>query len=225
MRLTVDDIMTQIAASVNQEATSPTGAEYTLWLAYINRAVAEWSEAHDWEVMKKTYLPSVTAASTATVPLPTNFKKLSGPVKYWSGNITGGEDWPEILPEEISIYNTQDKYFTITGDISSGFYLLWNPATLPSGASISIPYYSMPTSLASPSQVPVVTDSQFLVDRTIGFILESRSDSRFQETETKARDKLLEMVENAKLAKYNPYTSPQPVSNTLRRQGFRMGRD
>jgi hypothetical protein len=227
MRLTVQTIMEQIAASVNQEATMPTagGAEYTLWLAYINRSIAEWAESHDWEELKKTYYPPITGISQATVPLPGDFKQFAGPVKHWGTGVTGGEDWPLILEEEASIYQPTAKYFYVRGDVSGGYNILWNPATLASGASISISYFSFPTSLASPAQTPIIPDSQFLVDRTTAYILEARSDPRFQEQETKARDKLLQMVERADTAKYNSYVNPVYVGSVNKRSGFRIGKN
>lgn len=229
-RLTVDQIMTQIASTVNQEATAPTAgsAEYSLWLSYINRSYFEWAEANDWEELRKVFKPTVNGMSLASVPLPLDYRKLGGaPRLYLNGSgFEMGEEYPFAIPEEEALYQETDKYVTLTGNQNSGYALLWHPATLASGASIAIPYYSMPTSLASSTDVPVLTDSQYLVDRTIGFILEARSDPRFQSQEARAREKLLAMVENSTMEKYTNYATPNYVSNgPLRRRGFRMGRD
>ena len=228
MRFSVDQIFTKIASTVNQEATSPsaTSSEYTLWLSYLNRAVQEWSEANDWEVMRKNFFPTITGLSQATVPLPLDFKKLAGSVRVQrDGETEGGTTFPDILPERKDMYTSNDKYVYIMGDISSGLNMIFHPATLASGASVEMSYFSMPTSLASPANIPVVNDSQFLVDRVIAYIFEARSDSRSQEMEGKARERLMGMIENTNLSKYNSYDNPAPVITTLRKQGYRIGRD
>lgn len=228
MRYTVSEIMRKIAATVNQEATAPTAgsAEYNLWLEYINRGIHEWSEAYDWEALRKTYFPTVTGQSQATITLPLDYKKLaSAPKLQNAGDIEGGKEYGDIRPEQRGEYTSVDKYVIEGGNPSSGYFLQFHPGTLSSGASIEIQYFSMPTSLASPAEIPIIPDSQFLIDRTVAYIFEARSDPRFQQEETKARDRLLSMVENAGLSKFNSYGTPNPVQNTLRRAGFRPGRD
>ena len=226
-RFSVEQIMKQISSLVNQEATAPTsgGSEYLLWLEFINRGVQEWSEAADWNDLRKTFKPAITGTSQATISLPQDFKRIAGFPKHYGTGVTGGEEWPIIIPEQESLEDSTDQYFYVAGDLSGGFNLIWNPGTLSSGASLLIPYYSIPTSLASPAQVPVVPDSQFLVDRTVAYILEARSDSRFQLEEVKARERLLQMVSNNDTDRYNSYAGTSPIKNRLNLQKFRVGRD
>lgn len=228
-RLTVTQIMSQIAATVNQEATAPTsgGSEYNLWLEYMNRSQQEWAASHDWEDLRKVFFPAVSGTSQATVTLPLDYRKLAAsPVLNIYNNGVGGEEFAEVTEENRKIYKTTDKYFMEVGNISNGFSLVFNPPTLASGASLEIQYFSVPTSLASPADVPHVPDSQFLADRTISYIFEARSDPRFQQQETKAREKLLQMVEMHDAKKYNAYGSPNYIKNgPLSRAGFRVGRD
>jgi hypothetical protein len=226
-RLSVDEIMVQIASTVNQEATEPaTGSsEWALWLQYINRGVFEWANTHDWEVLRKTYFPIVTGTNQGTVSLPQDFRKIGAPPVLYNGDSENGVRYGEALPEQEQFYGTTEKYYEIRGDISTGFSIILHPQTLASGASLVIQYFSMPTALASGVQYPVVPDSQFLVNRTIAYIFEARSDSRFQLEEQKARDNLLNMIENQDAAKYNSYSNNNPVISTNQRQNFRLGRD
>ena len=219
--------MKMVAATVNQEATAPTagGSEYNLWLEYINRTIDEWGQAHDWDVLRKTFQPSVLGVSVATIALPDDFRKLSGPVKLGILGETNPQEIPIELPERAGMHNSTDEYLTIQGDTSVGRSLLFSQGTLASGASLTIPYFSTPTSLASPAQVSQIPDPQFTVDRVISYIFESRSDPRFQIVENKARDRLLTMIENANAATYDSYSNMNPVQNTLRRIGFRIGRN
>lgn len=228
MRLPISQILTRIASTVNQEATAPTtgGSEYNLWFEYINRAYQEWAESNDWEALRKYFYPSITGDSVATVSLPLDYRKMAAPVLLKNqGTGSWGTQYPDIIEEQRGLQATTDNFVYEVGDISTGMSLVFNPGTLSSGASIEIQYFSMPTSLASPADVPIVGDSQFLIDRTIAYIFESRSDSRFQTMEAKARDRLLGMIENENLSKFSSYNNPNPVINSLRKQGFRLGRD
>lgn len=219
--------MTMVAATVNQEATAPTGnsAEYALWLSYINRAVDEWSESFDWEVLRKTFYPSVTGVSQASVQMPDDFRKLAGPVKLNLLNEARPKEIPHELPERVGLHNSTDEFLTVVGDTSSGHNLRFFPGTLASGASIVVEYFSTPTSLASSAQLTPVPDPQFLIDRTIAYIFESRSDPRFQLVENKARERLLTMIENANAAKYDSYSNQNYLLTPERKSNFRIGRN
>lgn len=219
--------MTQIASTVNQEATAPTAgsSEHSLWLQYINRAYKEWSEGNDWEVLRKVYFPTVTGTSTASVPLPLDFKKMAGPVKLHLYSQPYQNEIPNVLREQIGLHAKEERFVSILGDFSSGFNLLFNPATLASGASLEVEYFAMPTSLASNAEIAAIPDSQFLVDRAVAYIFEARSDPRFQIVENKARERLLAMVENSNAAKYNSYENQSPIMSKEKRWGFRIGRN
>jgi hypothetical protein len=233
-RQSVGQILQNISATVNQDPTQPTdgGADFLLWLNFINRAQVEWAEAFDWEQLKKTHLTSLvipSGGSIASIGLPLDFRKLSGPVINWSTGVTGGEGWPEILPERLMMQGTTDKFFFAQGDPSGGYNLQWYPGSTTnvgaSGATISITYYSMPTSLVSSTQYPITPDSEFIAQRTIAYVLEARSDPRYQDEERKARERLLTMIENASVAKYESYVSPTKILTPENRQGFRLGRN
>lgn len=227
MRLSVSQIMAKIATTVNQSADAPSNGsdEFNLWIAFINRALEEWSASHDWESLRKTYFPSITGVSQATVSLPQDYRKLAAAPRLHTSDETSITEFPEVLPEQRGIYGSTDKYITSLGDPSGGYNLIFHPATLASGASLEIPYYSMPTSLASPAQVPTIEDPQFLIDRTIGYIFESRSDARFQLSEVKARERLMTMIENADASRFNSYAGPNLILTTNQKIGFRLGRD
>lgn len=225
-QMTVQQIMRQVSATVNQEATAPTeaSAEWLLWLDYINRAYQEWSEANDWEALRRRFYPGVTGASLASISLPGDYRKLAVAPKLWVDTETG-VDFPEVLPEQVGLYGTQDKFVKIVGNHTDGHTMVFHPGTLSSGASIQIDYFSTPTSLASNIEIPITQDPQYLVDRTISYIFEARSDPRFQIEENKARERLLTMIENVNAAKYNSYANPNQLITPERKVGFRLGRD
>ncbi|MCK9371231.1 hypothetical protein M0R04_15065 [Candidatus Dojkabacteria bacterium] len=226
-KLSVNELMVEIASLVNQEAVAPTAgsAEWNLWLSYLNRGVFEWSNASDWEVLRKRFYPVVTGTTQASVSMPADFRKIAAAPRIYDGSIETGVEFPELLPEQEGLFASTDKYFQTTGDLSSGFSLVFHPGTLASGASLVIQYFSIPTSLASNAQYPLVTDSQFLVDRTIAYIFESRADARFQTSEVKARERLMAMVENANMSKYSSFANQNRTMDDTKKSGFRIGRD
>jgi len=229
----VGQIMQNIAATVNQDPSQPTdgSADWNLWLYFLNRSQQEATQSFDFEYLKKPYYATLVTAtnySLCSIGLPPDFRKLAGPVVNFSTGVEGGTGWPEVLPENQLVYNLSEAWFYVQGDPSNGYSLQWNLGdwtnTGASGATIYIPYYYMPTSLTSSTQYPIILDSEFLTQRTIAFVLESRSDPRYQDEEAKAREKLLTMIENAGISKYNSYVSPQPVRTTEWKRNFRLGK-
>ena len=230
----ISQIEGHISSIVNQDSSVPSegSPDDSLWKAFINRAQTEYAESNDWEILKKVNYQTVsigTGYSMASIGLPADYRKLAGPVTNYGTGIAGGTAWAEILPERQLEYSDVDKIFWVQGDPTNGFSLQWNVVnwTSPggSGATIQINYYSVPTALTSQSQYPVIQDTEFLSQRTIAYVFESRSDPRYQAEEAKAREKLLQLIENSNLAKYSSYVSPQPVrSGQESRQKFRFGK-
>lgn len=219
-RLSVLDITTQISSTVNQEATPPLvgSAEYTLWLSYLNRSLDEWANSHDWEELRIILQTSTTGVSQATVTMPLNFRRIAAPP------IVDGDRIEEVDDETVPYKLAEEAYFRVMGNPASRFSLVFNPV-LSSGASIVVEYYSFPSYLASTTDVSQISDPQFLVDRTIAYIFESRSDARFQTAEVKSRERLVKMIEDANTRKYNSYAGSAPMQTTENRMNFRWGRD
>ena len=107
-RLTVTQIMSRVANTVNQSADAPTAAsdEWNLWIAFINRALEEWSSSHDWESLRKTYFAGITGLSQATVAMPQDFRKLAAAPRLHTESETTITEFPEVLPEQRGIYSS-----------------------------------------------------------------------------------------------------------------------
>lgn len=221
---TVEEIQDRIASFIDQSASGPTDTtdEYAWRLKLINRAYEEWANAYDWEVTRKEQFLTITGVSQASLSLPADFKKMAARPRNYSFGVEEGEEWPEIKPEDKGLYTKYDKYFYILGTRENQ-HMIWNPGTLASGASLFIAYFSHPTSLASPTNVPLTPEPEFLVERTISQILEIRSDPRYQQSESKAREKLLQMLDNER----NKGLSLEDtvLTNEEKYYNFRIGRD
>ena len=220
--ITLYDIQSRIAATVDQTVTPPSAgsAEWELRRSFINRAIEEWGQAYDWDTSRRTEFLNIT--SGPTVALPMDFKKMSGfPLLF--GDVAEGEGWPEIQEHEAKRYTVSDHYYYINGDRANGYFMMWHPATLSSGASLMIQFYSFPTSLASPASMSVIGDPEFVVDRSIAYIFQSRNDARFQQFEAQAREKLLLMIDtdNERSRAYRSRVeTPERAYHD-----FRLGRD
>jgi hypothetical protein len=74
--------------------------------------------------------------------------------------------------------------------------MVLNPTDQASGASLYIEYYAYPNGVSLSTDTLVIPDPEFLVDRAMAYILQSRNDARFQQFEAQAREKLLLQIDN-----------------------------
>lgn len=225
-RKTVAQVLQQISSTVNQESIAPaTGSdEFNLWMEYLNRSQDEWAEATDWESGRVQFFPEIDDVRVSLVTLPNNFKKLAAPVKLFLSGSQTPIEYSYMINENEQMFDSTDLYVKLTGDLSTGKGLIFNPGTLSSGVSLLIQYFSFPTSLVTTTQYLTMVDSQFAIDRTIAYIFEARSDPRFQIIETRAANRLVTMIENENDEKFNSYAATSYIPNTLRRAGYRIGR-
>jgi hypothetical protein len=223
--LNVDEIQSSVAALVDQDAdvTQISDSDYSLRLRYMNMALNEWSEAYDWDVLYKEYHTQTSNSSGATIVLPEDFRKLAGfPKVTHTGNQT--DVFPEVLPYQDNQFNSTDLRVHMLGNPNSGYSMLVKGVALQSGASITIPYYMSPTSLASGAQVPEIPCGQFLFRRVIAYLWQGREDPRYPQAQMDADRELqnLIMFESTKgRASYDD--TVKTVEQT--RAQYRWGRD
>ena len=227
MATTLNDLQSSVAAMVDQSTTTPTsgGSEWELRKSWINRAIEEFGQAYDWEVLRKTSFISVTGVSQGSLTLPADFRKMARMPVYHSSGVSGGEEWSEIVPDEIGMYDSTEKYFYLLGDRANNFTMIWNPATIASGASLMITYFAFPTSVTSPADTVILENPEFLINRSIAYIFEARSDSRFPGFETRARDNLLQMISSQDNQSRAMGENDNVKTREEKYWGFRIGRD
>jgi len=223
----VEEVQVRIASLVDQSISPPSdgGGEWNLRLKYIVRAIEEWGQSFDWEALRKEFWPEITGTSQGSISLPDDYRKEASRPIYYSGNVQNGEEWTFINSEDRKKYSINTKYCYTLGNRADGKTLVWNPATLASGASLLISYYSYPTSVASPADKIVVPDIEYVVNRSVAYIFESRSDARFQQSEFKARERLLNMIDTEQEQKYAGKGMAGSADVQADNRGFRLGRD
>jgi hypothetical protein len=189
----------RISTLVNQSVTPPTSgtAEWNIRANFINRSIEEWGNAYNWNALKKTAFVS-GASTNGAIPLPTDFKKMVGfPRMFGTSNSDEfGEPWPEIQSQEKYLKTTEDHFYYLLGDRANGTVMVLNPTDQASGASLYIEYYAYPNGVSLSTDTLVIPDPEFLVDRAMAYILQSRNDARFQQFEAQAREKLLLQIDN-----------------------------
>jgi hypothetical protein len=199
MTNTLESILQSAGSYTDQEATTPTGTDLSTRTAYANRALNEWADFDDWDELLSTYAFTVTGTGgvATTLTLPTTFRKPMSPLAIYASSTP---TMYEIIPadERFTIDPTKN-YCYLTGDGSQG-YTLNIPNGLSSGVSAIMDIQSFPTALASLTDQVPMKSADYVIQRIISLVLESRGDSRFPTAKAEADSKLASMGEaqNAK---------------------------
>lgn len=196
MKITVDEIQSRIAAYTDQDENTSniSSTDYSLRLKYINMALTEWQEAYDWQSLYSEYNVLIsTPTGNASVALPTDFRKLAS---YPVISNAGSTDlFPETRPQEAGQYASTDKRVEILGNPQDNYILRVYGTTLSSGASVKIPYYMSAQSLASATNIAEIPNPDYLVKRSIAYLLEAREDARFPQMKQEAERILATMID------------------------------
>ena len=225
-RISVDEVQSRVASITDQDENTAnlSSTDYSLRLKYINMAQKQWAEANDWRQLFTEYNMLIsTSTGNASIALPTNFKKLAGYPLIVDSNSTTHK-LPEVRPEEDNQYVDTDKRMWLFGSPADGYILRVFGMTLSSGASLKVPYYRSRASLASPANIADVPNVDYLIQRTVAFIWESREDGRFPGAKAEAERILSNMIEYENVfSRAATYDRVKTYEET--RSNFRWGRD
>lgn len=224
MSLNVTELQKRINAIVQEDSDSPTagGEDWNLYLKYLNMSQTEWQESYEWPSLYKE-VNTMTSQSTGnvTVSMPSDFRKIDGFLKIVDGTNTTGT-YSQIDPQKRDQFASTDKYFFVLGYPGS-YSMVINPGTHSSGASIFYSYWANANSLASPTDVSMCPEPDYLVQRSIAYLWETRDDPRFVQAKTESSRILTRMLENelTKGHSYDDRIQTREEANF----GFRLGRD
>lgn len=221
----MSDLQVRIASIADQDATEPTvgGDDWNLRLKYLNMAQREWAETYDWQVLYREF-NSITSQPTgnATLSLPNDYRKLASYPKIASGDGTSDDTYSEIRPQEKARYRSYDKYIYIIGAEKDGYMMYIHPESICSGASIMVPYFSTPSSLATTTDVSVCPNPDYLVQRSIALLWEAREDNRFPQAKAEA-DKILQRLLEHEVTFTDAAANSRIETNEQRNYNFRLG--
>lgn len=223
MSKTLDSIQSEMAAYLDQDenVSNLDSTDYSLRKKYINMALTEWSEIGNWQTLYKEYDYLVpTSSANASITLPGNFRKLSSFPKIANGSDTAL--YPDTRPQTAGQYQDTEKRVEILGNPLDGYTMRVYGVTLASGASIKVPYFRSPMSLASPANVAEVPNPDFLTKRAIAYVLEAREDARFPGMKEEADRILANMIDFENT--FSEASADDRVKSVLEtRYNFRMG--
>lgn len=215
---TVQSILQNVAAYINQDPTLPTGTDQTMWISLVNQAQKEWGDTYQWKQLRVQVALTVTV-SAASFALPINFKKTMSPLFDYSAGPNQPTKYYEISPSEVYLRPATDKYCFIRGNTITGFSLNLNPAAS-SGASLVLDIQTVASSLATLQDTLTCPSDQFVTLRTIAKVLSARSDPRFPQIYSESNTLLSSMMEEEAAPSGG---SDGLVPNQYRMTGFRIG--
>ena len=197
----VQELQNRVASSVDQSATAPTagGDTWNLRLRYLNRSQNNWADTYNFrELYKEFNTQTSTSTGNTSISMPTDFHKLASYPKI-TGDGVNTYNYPDIRPEEKGRYGASDRYFYLMGNPADGYVLVLHAGTsagqLASGASIQVPYYASPASLASPADKSMCPNPEYLVKQSVAYLWEAGEDPRFPQAKVEAEKELLKIVE------------------------------
>jgi len=185
---TLQEILTNVNAYTDLEAAMPTGTELTVRTSYVNQAISDAASAYRFKEFDAVYNVFATGA---TVSMPSNFREMYGNPKAFLSNGTW-QDIRMIEAKDKYKYDSTDYWCYQQGNPSSGYSLYVNGFA--SGASISFAYQKYPTSLVSPADVCELPDPEYVKQKVISYIMQSRGDERLTYVDSDAQQRLLNMI-------------------------------
>jgi len=188
MSRTLANILIDVNATLDLEASSPTGDELTTRANYANQAVWDASSTGQLSEFKLEYLVGIS--SNVTVPLPSNFREIQENPQLFSNN-----EWttfPVVEVQEKYDLGTTEYYSYVLGNPAAGFNLILNSPI--ANATLSVIYQRYPSGLLTLTDVCELSDTQYVARKVESYVLYSRNDERLQIADQRAENQLANMM-------------------------------
>ena len=186
--MTLEEILIESSSYLDQANELPTGDDYDVRVSFANKAINEWQSAYRFSELRKKYVFS--ASTLATVPLPTDFSVMSqNPQELRDNN-----NWitHELIDPKETYIDAPLFFCYQQGNPKEGYSLWFN--NLAVGATVTIDYYKTATSLTTLTDVPEMSDPNYISESIIAGVLEARGDDRFPIVRARAQARLNGMV-------------------------------
>ena len=184
---TLSDILKSANSYLDLEFALPTGTELTTRVDFANQAVKDACSAYRLREFNQFYYPST--CTSASYSMPDNFRELiEAPAVLENGTYL---DYEQIRPEEVYTKTSSDRYCYLLGS-PEDYTLVFNNLT--ANATVSVQYQRYPSGMATLTDVCELPDSEYVKQKLISYVLQSRSDERFPTVEAEANNRLLNMI-------------------------------
>ena len=180
---TLSDILIAANTFTDLEATLPTGTDLVTRTSYANQAV---KDAASLNTLSQFSTPYTVYATGATISLPADFRELENFPKFEYGGVE--TDIPVI---KAGVISEEPRYSYILGNPTNGYNLVLSGI---SGATISLLYQRYPTGFTTLTSVCELPDPEYVKQKVISYVLQSRNDDRFLVIERDAQTRLANMV-------------------------------
>jgi hypothetical protein len=180
---TLSEILIQANSYTDLEAIEPTGTDLTTRTNYANQAVKDAASLYTFPQFSTSY---TVYATGATVSLPSDFRELESFPKYKSAG--ADTDMPVL---KSGVLSNETKYGYVLGNPALGYNLILSGI---SGATISMIYQKYPVGFTTLTSICELPDPEYVKQKVISYVLQSRNDDRFQIAESDAQTRLANMV-------------------------------
>lgn len=180
---TLSEILIAANAYTDLEAIEPTGTELTTRTNYANQAVRDAASIYTFPQFSTPYSVYATGA---TVSLPSDFRELESFPKFQYGGVE--TDIPVI---KAGVITSEPRYSYVLGNPLTGYNMILSGV---SGATVSMLYQRYPTGFTTLTSVCELPDPEYVKQKVISYVLQSRNDDRFLVVEQDAQSRLTNMV-------------------------------
>lgn len=185
---TLSQILEDINAVLDLEATQPSGDEYDTRVNYANQIV--WDVAAKGQLSEFKSEFQTTTSTLATIPLPADFREpQENPRLYFGG---GWQEYPLKEVEQKYDLPAGEYYSYILGDPKNGYNLILN-GVQPSD-NLSFIYQKSPTGMTTGTDICELPDPQVVARGVEAYVLYSRGDERFPIAEQKYEAQVANMM-------------------------------
>lgn len=187
MAQTLLDILIQANATLDLDASAPTGTEETTRSNYAHQAVLDASASGQLREFKKEFL--TTCSTLATIPLPADFRDF----QEWPQISTGG-GWQKYEPIDVEKkYGREADYVCwVMGNPAEGYNVVFN--NIIASGTVSIIYQRYPSGLRTLTDTCELPDPQYVTRAVESYVLYSRNDERFPIAQARAQQALANMM-------------------------------
>lgn len=184
---TLQEILKRASTILDLEYSLPSGEELETRIGYANLAVSEAADYVKLPDLKREYL---VYATTATLPLPGDFRELQrNPCSLDSSG--AWIEYPEIEVEERYRVSSNSRYSYVLGNPKDGYYLYLNDFN---GGTVSVIYQKYPSGFATLTDKCELSSSSYVVHKVVYYVLFARGDDKFPLAKTEAEKAVLNMV-------------------------------